>query len=641
MSARRTRRQGEVARAARRFRGNVVSMVALVFVALVAVVGLFHRFLAPYDPALHLNVPPFSPPSAQHWLGSDGLGRDTFSRILEGAGVSLQFSLLVVALALVVAVPIGLVSGYVGRGVDVVLMRVMEAIHSFPAMVLAIAIVAMLGPSLVNAGIAVAIGAIPNLARLTRAQALAVREEVFVDASRAIGTSTGRILRRHLLPNVLSPVIVQSSVFLGFALLAEAGLSFLGLGVQPPQASWGSMLRQATDTMLTRPWEMLPPGLAIALTVLAFNLVGEGMRSALAPVPPTGRRGMLGVTTVRRGADEVRPATRSAGGVEPLLVVDRLAVEFSGRRGDLRVLDDVSFSIAPGETLGLVGESGSGKTVTSMSIMRLLPAPPARIVGGGIWFGGRDVLSMSFDDMVSVRGSEIAMIFQDPMASLNPAMTVGRQISEVVRWHRGTSRQEADALMRESLELVGIPGRRAQSYPHEFSGGMRQRAVIAMALVCRPKLLIADEPTTALDVTIQAQVLELLRDLRSELGMAMLFVTHDLGVVADICQRVAVMYAGQIVETGTVDEVFRTPRHPYTSGLLRAMPQQAAPREELYVIPGSVPDFASLSGGCRLASRCAFVQDSCTESDVPLVTAGDEHFARCTRVAELDLAVGT
>lgn len=629
--------QGEFARAAARFRRNRVAMTALTFIVVVAVAGFLYPILAPYDPNEQLPVAPFSGPSGDHWFGTDGLGRDVFSRLLAGASVSLRFSVIVVVGALIVALPIGLFSGYVGRWPDTLLMRIMEGIHSFPALVLAIAIVGILGPSLVNAGIAVAVAAIPGFARLIRAQALAVREEIFIDASRAIGTPTRRILWRHLFPNVLSPLIVQIAVVLGFALLAEAGLSYLGLGVQPPQASWGSMLRQATDSQLTNPWGVLPPGIAIVLVVLAFNTIGEGLRTALGTSAPIRKHGRLGLTAVDR---EVTPDPKLAptdNGQADLLVVDKLAVEVERADGSVRILDDVSFSIASGETLGLVGESGSGKSVTSLTIMRLLPSPPTKVTNGGIYFEGRDLLSLSFNEMSRVRGSDIAMVFQDPMASLNPAMTVAQQISQVVRWHEGVSRKVADQRMYETLELVGIPRRRAHSYPHEFSGGMRQRAVIAMALACRPKLLIADEPTTALDVTIQAQVLELLRDLRTELNMAMLFVTHDLGVVADICDRVAVMYAGQIVETADSRELFNHPRHPYTSGLLKAMPQRTEPRTPLYVIPGQVPQFSELEEGCRLASRCDYVQEICKSKDVELTEPRRDHLTRCVRTSEINL----
>ena len=634
--SKRTRRQGPFHRGVRRFRRDKIALGALVFLALVAILGTFYKVIAPYDPTEQLTGPPFSGPSPDHWLGTDDLGRDVWSRILEGAGVSLRFSVLTVTLALLVAVPIGLLSGYLGGKADTVVMRIMDGVMSFPALILIIALVAMLGPSLRNTGIALAIVLVPSFARLTRGQALAVREEVFIDASYAIGTPTRRIIKRHVLPNVVSPLIVQASVVLGFVVLAEASLSFLGLGVQPPAASWGGMLRRAYDYVLVYPGQAIPPGVAIALTVLAFNLAGDGLRTALGVTEPVRRQGRHGLTSVvrvkpKKGALPVAPPATTN-----LLVVDRLSLDFTQAIGPVRVLDEVSFSIAPGETLGLVGESGSGKTVTSLSIMRLLPSPPAQIVGGSVLFNGCDLLSLQFPEMSKLRGRDIAMVFQDPMASLNPAMTIAQQISQVARWHLGLSSKAADEEMFKALEMVGISRRRASSYPHEFSGGMRQRAGIAMALVCRPQLLIADEPTTALDVTIQAQVLELLRELRTELNMAMLFVTHDLGVVADICDRVAVMYAGQIVETAAVDELFNHPRHPYTKGLLRAIPQGAAPRAPLYVIPGQVPQFSELGTGCRLASRCEFVQDQCRQANVPLLEAGSDHLARCVRVHELE-----
>lgn len=620
---------GVFRQAARRFRRDRVAMASLTVLVLILFVSVFASFLVPYDPNEQLDVPAFAGPSSAHWLGTDELGRDVLSRILVGASVSIKFSFLVVAAAMLVSVPLGLLSGYVGGAVDATLMRIMDGLLSLPALVLAITIVSMLGPNLLNAGIAMAITLIPGFARLVRGQTLAVREEVFVDVSRSIGTPTRTVLWRHLLPNIMSPVIVQASIYLGFAVLMEAGLSFLGLGVQPPTASWGGMLSRASDTMLSHPWMIVAPGVAIVVTVVTFNQVGEGLRSSLSPTPPAKRKGRLGITTVERA--EVPAAPDSSG---EFLAVSGLAVEMVADSGTTSILEDVSFSIARGEALGLVGESGSGKSVTSLSIMRLLPSPPAKITRGAIRFEGRDLLSLDIDDMAALRGSGIAMIFQDPMSSLNPSMTVGNQIAQVVRWHEGLPRQEADARMHEALELVGIPSYRAASYPHEFSGGMRQRVMIAMALVCRPRLLIADEPTTALDVTVQAQILELLHKLRVELGMSILFVSHDLGVIADVCDRVAVMYAGQIVEQGSVDEIFYRPRHPYTRGLLRAMPQSAAPRSPLYVIPGQVPQFSELGSGCRLASRCEFHSPEC-ETEIPLLQVGDNHQARCVRTHKL------
>jgi peptide/nickel transport system ATP-binding protein len=325
-----------------------------------------------------------------------------------------------------------------------------------------------------------------------------------------------------------------------------------------------------------------------------------------------------------------------------LVSVDGLTVEFAGPTGWQAVVEDVGFNVAPGEVLALVGESGSGKSVTSLSLMRLLPERASRVRARTLSFAGRQLLSLSEAEMRSVRGNDMTMIFQEPMTSLNPAFTIGNQIAETVRIHRRVSRKAAWAHAVEMLDRVGIPDpkRRAKDYPHAFSGGMRQRAMIAMALACDPKLLIADEPTTALDVTIQAQILELIRSLRNELGMAVLFVTHDLGVVADIADRVVVMYAGQVVERDAVHALFDRPMHPYTEGLLASMPQVAPLGQPLTVIPGQVPRPGAIPVGCRFAARCAYTTDRCRANDVALVpspnrASGD---ARCVEAADLVLS---
>ncbi|TVS16451.1 MAG: ABC transporter ATP-binding protein [Gammaproteobacteria bacterium] len=323
----------------------------------------------------------------------------------------------------------------------------------------------------------------------------------------------------------------------------------------------------------------------------------------------------------------------------PILEVEDLGVEFLTDHGWVRVVDGVSFSVGEGETLGLVGESGSGKTVTSLSVMQLIPVPPGRISGGSIRFAGRELVGMSEPQLEDIRGDDIAMVFQESMTSLNPAFTIGEQICEVVRRHRGCSRREARDRAVEVLELVQIPDPRSRlgAFPHEFSGGMRQRAAIAMALACDPKVLIADEPTTALDVTVQAQVLDLLRSLQQRFGMAILFVTHNLGVVADLCDRVAVMYAGRIVETATVFDLFESPQHPYTEGLLQAMPQLGERGKRLAAIPGTPPMPWQMPTGCRFHPRCPYAETACTEQDIPLrALAGDRH-VRCRRVEELTL----
>lgn len=326
-----------------------------------------------------------------------------------------------------------------------------------------------------------------------------------------------------------------------------------------------------------------------------------------------------------------------------ILEVNDLKTYFSTDEGTVKAVDGVSFHINRGETLAVVGESGSGKSVTSLSIMRLIASPPGRIAGGEMLFEGQDLVKMSEAQMRKIRGNDISMIFQEPMTSLNPVYTVGDQIAEAIQLHQKKSRSQAMKLAAEMLDLVGIPepGKRVHNYPHQMSGGMRQRVMIAMALSCGPKLLIADEPTTALDVTIQAQILDLMRQLQREIGMSILFITHDLGVVAEIADRVVVMYAGRAVEEGGVREIFAKPQMPYTVGLLNSIPRvdkAAEHQDRLEAIPGNVPNPLYLPPGCSFHPRCRFVQDKCKENIPPLEDTGGGHMVRCVRWNELELS---
>ncbi len=320
----------------------------------------------------------------------------------------------------------------------------------------------------------------------------------------------------------------------------------------------------------------------------------------------------------------------------PLLEVRHLATEFDTEQGVARALDDISFRLEAGETLGIVGESGCGKSVTSLSIMRLLPKPAGRIVGGEVIFDGQDLLQLSPDAMHGIRGNRIAMIFQEPMTALNPVYRVGHQLEEALLLHKPEldERQRRDACIG-MLEKVGIPApeRRLKEYPHQLSGGMRQRVMIAMALLCDPDILIADEPTTALDVTIQAQILQLLRDLQRENGMSIIFITHDFGVIAEICDRVVVMYGGRIIEQAEILELFDHPLHPYTRGLLQAIPKlDTEPKSLLKTIPGMVPSLLDFPPGCRFQNRCEFAEPRCREETPPLL--GEDHQVRCFRAEE-------
>jgi peptide/nickel transport system ATP-binding protein len=318
----------------------------------------------------------------------------------------------------------------------------------------------------------------------------------------------------------------------------------------------------------------------------------------------------------------------------PILEVKNLKTSFRTEDGELTAVDDVSFSVAPGKMLGIVGESGCGKSVTSLSIMRLIPSPPGRISGGQILFQGKDLVKMSIDQMRDIRGNQISMIFQEPMTSLNPVLTIGDQIMESVILHQKLSKKAAKEKAIEMLRLVGIPApeRRVDEYPHQLSGGMRQRVMIAMALSCNPSVLIADEPTTALDVTIQAQILELLKSLQTKLGMAVILITHDLGVVAETCDDVVVMYAGRVIEQGSVNDIFLRPAHPYTKGLLNSIPSHdktGIKKTRLETIPGLVPNLLHLPKGCRFQDRCTRRQEKCATADPALDPVGPGHTAAC------------
>ncbi|MCC7442345.1 MAG: ABC transporter ATP-binding protein [Bdellovibrionales bacterium] len=323
---------------------------------------------------------------------------------------------------------------------------------------------------------------------------------------------------------------------------------------------------------------------------------------------------------------------------DPILEVRNLRTSFFTEEGEIKAVDDVSFSVAPGKTLGIVGESGCGKSVTSLSIMRLVPIPPGKIVGGRILYSSRDLLALPVSDMRKIRGNEISMIFQEPMTSLNPVFTIGNQIVEAILLHDDISPQAAEQKAVEMLKLVGIPApeKRIRDYPHQLSGGMRQRVMIAMALSCNPKVLIADEPTTALDVTIQAQILDLLRSLQEKVGLGILLITHDLGVVAEMADDVVVMYAGRVVEHASVEEIFGNPRHPYTRGLLRSIPSltprgSGGERRRLEAIPGIVPNLLELPDGCRFQERCSFATDECKAVEPGLRDAGKGHLIRCVK----------
>ncbi|GAA4332304.1 dipeptide/oligopeptide/nickel ABC transporter permease/ATP-binding protein [Variovorax defluvii] len=586
--------------------------------------------VAPYDP-FHPDLKHrLEAPNALYWLGTDDLGRDTLSRLVFGARTALLASLESVAIGAVLGIGIGLAAGYLGGWLDRVAMRLADVMQSIPAVLLALALIGVFGKGLGNAMLAVGLIFSVSFMRITRAVVLAERERLYVDAARVLGLGPLAIMLRQILPNVAGPLVVQASISLGTALLIEAMLSFLGVGADSTQVSWGAMLETARQFQSEQPFLPVLPGVAITLTVLAFNLLGDALRDSLLPGGPRVPRRAAAVTAARPVADDV--GWVEALPADTLLRIEHLTVRLQGPQGDAELLSDVSLHLRRGEVLGLVGESGCGKSITAAAIIGLLP-PAARVSGGSVRLGETELVGMDEALARRVRGRRIGMVFQDAVAALSPVHTVGRQLIDAVRAHGGLDARQARARAIELLEMVGVPDaqRRMDDYPHQFSGGMAQRVVIAGALACDPELLIADEPTTALDVTIQAQVLDLLMELRERLGMSILLITHDLGVVADACDRVAVMYAGQMVETGPVREVLARPRHPYTAALLAAMPKGGGDAAVLATIPGRVPPAWAWPQGCRFHPRCPHAGEVCAGAAVGLVQG-----VRCVRVEGLE-----
>jgi peptide/nickel transport system ATP-binding protein/peptide/nickel transport system permease protein len=576
-------------------------------------------------------------PSWSHLLGTDTLGRDVLSRLLVGDRVTLIGVAEALIVVLVLAVPFGLAAGYLGGWTDRVVTWLADLAFSLPAVVIIIVVLSVFPASMLAGMVTFGVIAAPGLMRVVRSATLPVREELYIKAAEASGLSRAYILTRHILPRIAGVVIVQASLLAAVALGVQTGLAFLKLLVADPAPSWGGMVADGTSVLLLHPWLIVPPGAIIAVTMLALSLLGDSVRDATveswsAPAVATRTR-----RKAARASAETTALAPPAGA--PLLSVRDLSVSFPGQGQRVRVVEDVTFDIAAGEIVGIVGESGCGKSVTTAAIIGLLPGA-GQVDGGSIWFGGRDLAQASETELRKIRGRKIGFVSQEPMVSLDPCYRVGFQIEEALRRHLGLSRQAAHARTLELLRDMHFadPAAVARRYPHELSGGMAQRVAIARALAGEPELLIADEPTTALDVTVQAEILELIRELQATRRMAVLIVTHDWGVVADLCDRVVVMYAGQIVERSAVQPIFDTPLHPYTEALLASNPHLAPEAGTLPTIPGTVPRPGSWPPGCRFSARCRYAVAACAELEVAMEVPYQAHETRCIRHDELSKA---
>jgi peptide/nickel transport system permease protein len=567
-------------------------------------------------------------PSASHWLGTDELGRDVLTRIAAGSWISVGPAMLAVVVAFGIGIPLALLAAEHGRWVERGFSRFAELLLALPAVIILLAFVGAVGvhPWAIMTVLGVLLSA--AVYRVFLGQAQSLRTRLYVDAARVNGVSSLRVNLRHVLPAMLTTIAVQAAQLFAVSILIEAGLAFMGFGPSVPAPSWGGLIADASQSVYEDPWLMVPTGVVLALTVIAANVLadavgGQRERASGASRGP-GRPAAPAAADLPSG-DAAGPA-RDA---DALIEVRDLTVSVAGGPD---LVTGVSFALRPGAVLGLVGESGCGKTMTARALLGLLPEGVA-VTGGSVLFADRDLAGLPERQLRAIRGREIALISQEPMVALDPVFSVGYQLTQPIRRFRGVGRAQARRIAEELLGQVGIVDARRmlRSYPHQLSGGMAQRVCIALALTGSPKLLIADEPTTALDVTVQAEILSLLRSLVQARGLSVVLVSHDLGVIADLCDEVAVMYAGQVVESGTVADVLGQPTHPYTAALLGANPHVAdglPVPERLPSIPGTVPAPADWPGGCRFAGRCSLATDACAEP-VPATRAHGSGSVRC------------
>lgn len=575
---------------ARRLFKNPLGLISTIIISIAVLVSIFANLIAPFDPNHTDAMNLMASPNATHWLGTDAAGRDILTRIIMGTRGTLESAILVVITSIVLGVPTGLIAGYYGKTFDAVASWIANMLMSLPSMIVLLAVRAAAGPSILISMAVFGLLIAPGFFRLTRTAVMGVRNELYVDAARVSGLSDSRIILRHILSVVRAPIIIQSAMISGISISIQSGLEFLGLG-DPTMVSWGSMLNEGFQNIFVNPLLVMWPGLAITITIGSFALLGNALRDALEDAQKVKlNRKQAKAALLRAKAEVAELQAQSATGSESqasenhLLSVDHLSVGYPQASGNLKyVVQDVSLFVDKGEVLGIVGESGSGKTQTAFSILGLLP-DNAKIAGGHIVFAGDDLVApesgaISQQELTKFRGKRIAYIPQEPMSNLDPAFKIGYQLVRPMTQVLGIGKAEAKAKALALLETVGInnPLRVFNSYPHEISGGMAQRVLIAGAVSCEPDLLIADEPTTALDVTVQAEVLDLLRDLQSRTGMGMVLVTHNFGVVADLADRVVVMQYGRVVETGDVRSILRNPQQDYTKELLSSMLEGKTP----------------------------------------------------------------
>jgi len=596
--------------------------------------AVFGPYITPFS-GVEFVGDPFESPSTTHWFGTDNYGRDVLSRVVLGARSILAMAGIGTLLAVLSGLIFGLVSGYIGGLFDEILMRAFDSLLSIPALLFALLLLGTLGHSPINILLVLIIVFTPIVARVVRSEVLSIKTKGFVEASRLQGEKTGFILTREILPSVLPALSVEASMRFTYAIFLVASLGFLGVGVQPPTPDWGLMVSESRNFARTYPWMLIFPAAAISLLVIGTNLTADRLKSVLQVASTTS-------FIPRKFRNRRQQTPREKQSSTALVSVDKLSIGYYQNGRWLDAVRDVSLEIEAGQSLGLVGESGSGKSTLALAILNALEFN-GMVREGQIYHEGRDLVTLNARQMRQIWGREISLVPQDPLSSLNPSLRVGEQISEILRLHMNLAPSEASKRVIELLEGVQIadPRRVARSYPHELSGGMQQRVMIAMALSTEPKLLILDEPTTGLDVTTEAVVLNLIRDLIKKHNTAALYISHDLAVVREISDRVAVLYAGELVEEGQVEELFAKPVHPYTQGLLYSVPSLGMHKSQtqLATMTGQIPSLRDLPTGCIFTDRCPLAIEACSAARPPSesvnTNGASSRSVRCIRWNEI------
>jgi len=591
-------------------------------------------------------------PSAGSLLGTDGLGRSVLERLLVATRLSLTLAVVAAVVALVLGITMGISTVVMGSRARGILLRVIDTMIAFPSILIVIVITVVLGKGTLSVVIGVGFAFSFGFARLASTLAMSVGGREYINAARVVGVQGPRLLWRYVLPNIAEPLTVAFSLTVTGSILTISALSFLGLGVQAPQYDWGLMLAEGLPTIYSAPVSALAPALMIAFAALGFGLFGEALARAFNPLLWTAGSKRASVKRVaRRDVHEAGPSTQidsasDATGIatkgKPVLEVEDLVVTYPTPAGPVDIVKGVSFTLAEGEVLGIVGESGSGKTMTALAVAQL-PQFPAQ-VSGRVTLRGNELRTMSSKQLDKLLGTDLAFVFQDPSSSLNPAIRIGPQLTEAIRTHKKVGSKKSNEMAVSTLTEMHIPApsRQLKRFPHELSGGMRQRVMIGKGLIKEPTLLVADEPTTALDVTVQAQIMSVLDEVNESHGTAIILISHNLALVSQSCDRVAVMYAGRIVEELPAGQLGEGPLHPYTRALLAAVPEFGHPRDaKLASIPGEMPDLSATPPGCAYHPRCPLATDRCrTERPELLIRPDDVTRRVACHVANDDVSEG-